>query len=83
MYGVKITKKHSILQTETSVRNFGRFVKFLLRKCGATFLRVRSSTLTKVTISGYTPGSTIYVRYHAIDKVGETALSGVKGTLGL
>lgn len=50
---------------------------------GTSFTKVKSSTLTKVEISGYTPGSTIYVRYYAINKQGETALSEIKSTIVL
>lgn len=50
---------------------------------GASFTKVKSSTLTKVEISGYTPGSTLYVRYFGINKQGETAISEVKSLIVL
>ena len=50
---------------------------------GTAFSKVRSSTLTKVTISGYSPGSTIYVRYFAINKIGETTTSQVVSAIVL
>ena len=50
---------------------------------GTSFTKVKSSSLTKVTISPYTPGNTIYVRYYAITKVGETAISQVKSIIVL
>lgn len=50
---------------------------------GTNFSKVRASTLTKVTIGGYTPASTIYVRYYAINKIGETPVSQVKSIIVL
>lgn len=50
---------------------------------GTSFTKVRTSTLTKVTVGGYTPGSTLYVRYHAINKLGETPDSMVKTVIVL
>ncbi len=48
---------------------------------GATFNKATSSSLTKITISNLQPASTIYIRYYAIGKNGEGAISQVKNVI--
>lgn len=48
---------------------------------GVTYTKFTSSSLTKVTITGQQPGSTIYVRYYAISKNGEGAISQPKSVI--
>jgi hypothetical protein len=46
-----------------------------------SFTKVTSSSLVKITISGRTPGSTLYVRYYSISNNGEGATSQVKSVI--
>jgi hypothetical protein len=48
---------------------------------GITWAEFASSTVTKVTLSSQTPGSTVYVRYYAISKTGKGAYSQVKSAI--
>jgi hypothetical protein len=48
---------------------------------GVSFTKVTSSSVTKVTLSGYTYGSTIHVRYYGISKEGEGEMSQSKSVL--
>lgn len=48
---------------------------------GTNFSKLRSSTLTKITIGGYAPGSTISMRYYAIVKTGDTPVSAAKSIM--
>ena len=48
---------------------------------GTTWVEFASSTVTKVTLAGQTPGSTIYIRYYAINKTGKTAYSQSKSAI--
>jgi hypothetical protein len=54
---------------------------FEISNDGVSYSRLRSSTLTKVTISGYTAGSTIYIRYFAITKNGDGVVSAAKSVM--
>ncbi len=49
----------------------------------ATWVEFTSSTETKVTLSGQTPSSTVYVRYYAINKTGKTPYSQSKSAIVL
>jgi hypothetical protein len=48
---------------------------------GITWLELISSSLTKVTLSNQTPGSSISVRYYAISKTGKSAYSQIKSAI--
>ncbi|MCD6069118.1 MAG: hypothetical protein K0S33_3944 [Bacteroidetes bacterium] len=48
---------------------------------GESFTKVTSNANAKVVLSGYTHGSTIYVRYYAISKDGESEMSQPKSVL--
>ena|SRR3989344_5983994 len=50
---------------------------------GATFSKAASSSLTKITINNLIAASTIYVRYYAISKIGESAVSQAKSVIVL
>ncbi len=50
---------------------------------GTAWLELTSSSLTKVTLSNQTPGSTVFVRYYSISKTGKSAYSQVKSTIVL
>lgn len=45
---------------------------------GASFSKAASSSLTKISIGGLQPASTVHVRYYAIGKNGEGAMSQAK-----
>ncbi len=49
----------------------------------ATWVEFASSTETKVTLPNQTPGSTLYVRYYAINKTGKSPYSQSKNTIVL
>ena len=50
---------------------------------GITWTEFASSTITKVTLSNQTPGSTVYIRYYAINKTGKTPYSQTKNAIVL
>ncbi len=50
---------------------------------GIGFSKATSSSLTKVSIAGLTAATTVYVRYYAISKTGEGAVSQAKSVIVL
>ena len=50
---------------------------------GITWVEFASSTETKVTLSNQTPGSTVYIRYYAINKTGKSAYSQSKSVIAV
>jgi hypothetical protein len=48
---------------------------------GETFTKVIISSLSKISITGHTPGSTLYVRYCPVTKDGESAMSQAKSII--
>ena len=50
---------------------------------GITYTKAISSSLTKISITGLQPASTLYVRYYAISKNGESATSQAKSIIVL
>jgi molybdopterin-binding protein len=50
---------------------------------GVTWVEFASNSLTKITLSNQTPGSTVYIRFAAISKTGKGALSQSKSAIVL
>ncbi|MCD6066183.1 MAG: hypothetical protein K0S33_1009 [Bacteroidetes bacterium] len=48
---------------------------------GETFTKVIATSLSSISITGHAPGSTIYVRYYAIGKNGESPVSAIKSVM--
>lgn len=54
---------------------------FELSTDGTSFTKIICSALTKVNIANLTPASTVYIRYSAISKTGEGAISQAKSVI--
>ena len=48
---------------------------------GTTWVEFATGTVTKVTLANQTPGSTVYIRYYAINKTGKSSYSQVKSAI--
>jgi hypothetical protein len=48
---------------------------------GVNYSKTGSSSLTKIELSGFTPATTVHVRYYAISKTGDSAISQSKSVI--